>query len=350
MRKNFPFLGWFLLLTFSCASPPRVSENPAGGGDPPPSAGNKTFTVMVINKTLLDIEMLDETRVVPRNNQKEVSLPVYLDELNDGYPVRYRLPLGGNFFIRADRNENIIIQGGQKSVLIESADFEAGESFLILYNRGDQVISLKRDNEYVRPLARGEPRQYSPTPYLRPGDSCVYELPPGKKELTLETDQYRVIPFPLTDPERGFLYTWVCTGAGVFPRDARPLAAIGVPVPAGFEFNGLTEKEIQNLKSNMSKALERYSPSLRQAEAGEPHVYHTLALGLTMKTLPPRPPANMELMQGEVSLAFTQNGRVLRQSKTTLTETNRANLIRALAEYIERNGEFFSTMGEDLFR
>jgi hypothetical protein len=304
----------------------------------------------VINKTLLDIEILDETRVIPRNGQKAVSLPVYLDELNDGYPVRYRLPLGNDLFIRAPRNENIIIQGGQKSALIESADFELSESFLVLYNRGDQVVSLKRDNEYLKPLARGEPRQYGPVPYLKPGDSCVYELPPGKKELTLETDQYRVIAFPLTNPEPGFLYTWVYTGAGVLPRDARPLAAIGVPAPVGFECNGLTEGETQTLEGDMTRALEQYGLPLRRAEAGESHVYHTLVLGLAVKTLPPRPPANLELMQGELSLAFTQNGRILQQSQTTLTEVNRANLIRAVAEYIGGNGEFFSGMGGDLFR
>ena len=133
---------------------------------PSTSVNNYSIDVTIVNNTHFDLEILDETRMIPRLSEKMVTLPAFLGELNDGYPVIYRVPLTGGIFVRLQRYENIIIKNDRRVAFIESADFHSDLCFLVLKNNGKQTISLKNSNDYLNSLVATDTREYSSSPYL----------------------------------------------------------------------------------------------------------------------------------------------------------------------------------------
>ena len=105
------FLLCFLCLLCSCVIPQTKA---------PDSSGDFTFTVTVINNTFFDLEIMDGSRIIPRQGERTITLPSYFGELNDGYSVIFRVPLLGDAFLRITRDENIIIKNDQRTAFRRS--------------------------------------------------------------------------------------------------------------------------------------------------------------------------------------------------------------------------------------
>jgi hypothetical protein len=63
--------------------------------------------------------------------------------------------------------------------------------------------------------------------------------------------------------------------------------------------------------------------------------------------LPPAPPVNMALLQAEVEISFTHNGRLIcKTGPFTVTETTDALIARRIAEQLLRDQSFFTSINE----
>jgi hypothetical protein len=202
---------------FSCATPQAKPPSPLIG---------YSIDVTIFNNTFFDLEIFDENRIIPRLSEKIITLPAFSGELNNGYPVVYRVPLIDDIFIKLNRNENIIIKNDQRIAYIEKADFHSSLCFLVLKNFGKHTISLKNGDNYLNSLVGVNPNIYSSSPYLSPGNTYLYELNPGKNELFIESDQYRYVAFPLSTAKEGYTYTFNFDGNIAEPVDERSLNEI----------------------------------------------------------------------------------------------------------------------------
>jgi hypothetical protein len=219
MKKTFTcMLAGILCVLCSCVAPQKNSDG---------QSGDFTFTVALKNNTPFDLEIVDDSRVIPGHGEKRITLPVFFGELNDGYHINYRVRLLDEVFIKIPRTENILIKQDQNNVVIETADFQSDSCFLILQNDEKQTVSLKMDNAYLSALVQGEPRRYGPTPYLGPGKSYVYEIKSGPNNIVLERDQYRALPLPFSRALPGYIYTFLFKGNEITLTDARPLQRLG---------------------------------------------------------------------------------------------------------------------------
>jgi hypothetical protein len=140
---------------YSCSS--QVRQN-----------NENVFTVNIINKTPFDIELIDDSRIVSRADTQRVLLPVFHNKLHDGYAVNYRVNLLPDVCITYRRNENIIINKGQDTAVIDAPDFDAKEIFIVLKNTAAQTVSMNNDDGYMNNLIRGEPQRQYGAPYTKP--------------------------------------------------------------------------------------------------------------------------------------------------------------------------------------
>jgi len=207
-----------LFLICSCTAPQAKSNIPSN---------DFTFDVTLVNNTPFDLEIIDNSRIIPRLGEKRITLPAFFEELNNGYRVNYRVQLLDELFISIPRKENIIIKQEQNTITIKTAEFESELCFLVLQNEGTQTISLKMDNAYLAPLIQWEPRQYGPTPYLGPGKTYVYEIKQDLNDMVLETDQYRTTPLILAAAKPGHIYKFLYKGNETTLTDSRPLHRVG---------------------------------------------------------------------------------------------------------------------------
>lgn len=217
-KKFFCILAGILYIHCSFAGPQKDSDS---------QSRDFTFTVSLKNNTPFDLEIVDDSRIIPGRGEKRITLPVFFGELNDGYHINYRVRLLDEVFIKIPRNENILIKADQNNVIIETADFQSDSCFLILQNEEKQTVSLKMDDAYLSALIQGEPRKYGSTPYLGPGKSYVYEIKPGINNIVLERDQYRALPLPFSKAMPGYIYTFLSRGNEITMTDARPLHRLG---------------------------------------------------------------------------------------------------------------------------
>jgi hypothetical protein len=217
-KKFFCILTGILYIHCSCAAPQKDSDG---------QFRDFTFTVTLKNNTLFDLEIVDDSRIIPKQGKKLITLPVFFGELNDGYHINYRVRLLDEVFIKIPRKENILIRPDQNTVIIDTADFESDSCFLILNNDEKETVSLKMDNDYLSALVQGEPRKYGSTPYLGPGKTYVYEIKPGRNDIVLERDQYRTLPLPFSRFLPGYIYTFLYKGNEVSLTDSRPLRRLG---------------------------------------------------------------------------------------------------------------------------
>jgi hypothetical protein len=186
----------------------------------------------------MDVELFDETRLIPRNSERVVSLPRLQSDLNDGYSVTYRVNLMDDIYINIRRAENIIITGNQDRIVFELPDFNFESSYFIIKNGGGKTISLRTDRrnsgiiEYLLPVLRFARYTfipaYSSTPYIEPGSRQLYDvLAPGDNHFLIELDQYKIIPFSIDRVLPGYLYSFTFDGTAVALVDKRPLRRIG---------------------------------------------------------------------------------------------------------------------------
>jgi hypothetical protein len=309
-----------------------------------PSAysNNYSIDVTIVNNTHFDLEILDETRTIPRFAEKAVTLPAFLGELNNGYPVIYRVPLMDDIFVKLNRIENIIIKNDQRIAFIETPDFHSSLCFLILKNYGKQTISLKSGNDYLSSLLGVNPNAYNSSPYLSPGNTYLYELKPGKNDLLIETDQYRSIVFPFNIAEAGYVYAFIFDGNEAIPTDARPLVDIGKSAPLAVEFAGgyVSELERQQLTTVLTAGLELSELPFRPLSAGEfsllaERVFHALKITLNTQVIPAQPPINRELIRAELQLSLMRNGKVLAVSETkSFTEMSREVALNVSSNFL----------------
>jgi hypothetical protein len=237
LRLKLLILGWALLF-FSCASGNAGKQQADVDLSTPPDGG---VPLRVINNTWMDVEIFDETRVIPRGSERNISLPRLRAGLNDGYSVTYRVKLMDDIYLNVRRDENIVIAEGQNSITIESPDFNFESSYFIVRNGGGQSISLRKDRrnsetiEYIRPVFRVDRYTFIPgysgdDPYITPGNQRLYDtLVPGDNFFLIETDQYKTIPFSINRVLPGYFYFFTFDGTAVTLTDARPLRRIGEP-------------------------------------------------------------------------------------------------------------------------
>jgi hypothetical protein len=221
---------------FSCASEtlPKPEQKTA--------LSRGEMTVTVINKTWMDIEVLDETRLISHNSEKTISLPLLQSDLNDGYSVSYRVKVMDPLYIKIPRREHLIIDPQQDKAVIESVDFLFESSYFILKNKSPQTISLRKDRkntptvEYILPVRQFDP-DLSPvyqSPYIKPGDSGLYTLPvspalSGAAAFLIEKDLYKTSSLSIDPVHPGHIYTFVFDGPSLVCTDERPLHRVGEP-------------------------------------------------------------------------------------------------------------------------
>jgi hypothetical protein len=334
LNKFFAFnLLGFLSLLCSCATP-QVK--------PPDSHNNFTFDVTVVNYTLFDLEIMDESRIIPRQGEKTIALPSYFGELNDGYSVTYRIPLLGDLILEIPRDENIIIGNNQRTALIDSPDFQSDLCFLVLKNTGNQTVSLKDSNAYLNSVVGFDPKEYSSSLYIGPGNSGLYELKPGQNNLSIETDQYRTITFPLNFAVTGFIYTFIFDGAEAFLIDARPLVEIGQNTKVAVEFEGfpLSQQDKQIITDGLRNAFQTWKIPLKPDIVSSAGYLFSIAIDVTH--LPPTPFFNETLLEAVVELSLFINGSLICETPVPrITDIGEPLLILQIAEQLKREQDFF---------
>jgi hypothetical protein len=210
-----------LVLLASCAS--------ASGGKGGQTAVN-VFTITVVNNSRFDIELIDDTRVVPARAEKALTLPRYTGELDDGYSLAYRVRLLDGVYIKILRGENIVVSPDQKTLVVENAEFDADETFIALQNNSVHTVKLRSGTDYRAALEQAVDgrRQYG-SANIAAGASALFDGIPPRAALYVESDSYRPAPFPPVAFKRGSLYAFAFDGESVTLIDARPLHAIGEP-------------------------------------------------------------------------------------------------------------------------
>jgi hypothetical protein len=338
VRKEFAFiLLSFLTVFFSCATPQTK---------PPTSVNDYSIDVTIYNNTFFDLEILDESRIIPRLSEKIITLPAFSGELNNGYPVVYRVPLMDDIFIKLARDENIIIKNDQRIAFIEKADFHLGLCYLVLKNYGKHTISLKNGDDYLNSLVGVNPNIYSSSPYLSPGNTYLYELKPGNNELLIETDQYRSIGFPLKTTEPCYIYTFLFDGDDAILIDKRSLREIGKNEKAILNFDGypLSMRDRQIITDGFRYALQTWDVPL------EPDINSMFGflftITISIRESQPLPSINTTTYyQANTDITFFINGKL--QCKVNLpaiTEMSEPILIRRISDQFKSEQIFFSNV------
>lgn len=222
MKKLF---ACFLLINLlSCASVKNSSPDTDTAAPPP---GEFVFTVPVYNATLFDIEVLDDSRVIPALSRQDITLPKQLNELTEGYSVRYRIKLSEDV-IRSVSGDRVVIKPDQKEVIIASPVFQETDSFIVIHNNSRQVIRLKRtgSSTYRNNLA-SDGLSPGREPELAPGNRNVYLGVTGKNSFVIETDQEKIFDIPVDEYSSGTIYRIVFDGLSAVLTDVRPLRRIG---------------------------------------------------------------------------------------------------------------------------
>jgi hypothetical protein len=190
------------------------------------------FPVKIINNTDVDVEFIDETRLIPRRSEKTVLIPEPSGYLNSGFKVYYHLELLGDMYLSVPRTENIIIGPAQDTAPpINSVDIDFRESFLVLQNNSKETITLNQNSSavvYINPLIKLQPgRTWQESPYLEPGARGLYDKLTKMSGFLIEMDMYKRIALNPVNVKPSFLYTYSFDGASVVLTDARPLRRIG---------------------------------------------------------------------------------------------------------------------------
>jgi hypothetical protein len=207
-----------LVLLAGCVSGGKTAETPY------------TFTLQVVNNSRFDIELIDDTRVVPAHSEKTLILPRYTGEVDGGYSLTYRVKLLDGVYITIRRDENVVVTAEQKTLVIENAAFPSSETFMVLHNKSIHTVRARTDEGFRRTLEQtgSGQRQYG-SANIAAGASALFDNIPSRIALSVESDNKQSKPFPFIIHRPGYIYAYTFDGANVALVDARPLHAIGEP-------------------------------------------------------------------------------------------------------------------------
>ncbi|MDR1506665.1 MAG: hypothetical protein LBI67_06135 [Treponema sp.] len=222
-----------IILVVAVLTPGMLCSCKTNGVRPPSQdTGPELFPVRIINNTDVDVEFIDETRLIPRRSEKTVLIPEPSVYLNSGFKVYYRLELLNGMYLSVPRTENIIISPEQDTAPpINSIIIDFKESFLTIQNNSKETITLNQNSGatvYINPLAKLQPgRIWQESPYLRPGSRGLYDKLTGESSFLIETDMYKRIALNPANVKPSSLYAYSFDGASVTLLDERPLHRTG---------------------------------------------------------------------------------------------------------------------------
>jgi hypothetical protein len=317
-----------------------------------------TFTVQVVNKTCFDIELIDSSRLVRRNSERTVTLHRYEGEVDDGYSLTYRVNLLDGVYMPIKRDEHVMVKPGQKTLLVETAGFTSNESFIIVKNESVHTVRIRNSEGYLVNLENAVPRRRYGSANIAAGGSALFDAIPREAAFSIESDNYKTFPFPLTVFKPGCRYAFIFDGNTVELDDTRPLYAIGLPLNAAVVFDGgLPESEWEQVIQALDEALAANNTPLRVppdsgvlSEEDAEDVNYVFSLTLTMGRQAAAPMLKREFSTGDVTLTLFLNGRALAEAKTRITEFDEHNVYRALRRFIREEKQFYRNITEKLRR
>ncbi|GHV44725.1 hypothetical protein AGMMS49546_29150 [Spirochaetia bacterium] len=280
-------------------------------------------------------------------------MPAYENELTGGFDIMYEIPLSDSISLLC-RGDNKKLRSDQKEVEIDKPVLTDGfGSYLVVVNRGKNSITLARGNARIPTLERQGNYLTSGGQYeFSPGVKAVYRIhPDNADQFEIEDGQKRTAVI-LPQTRDNYLYKVEYSPQSAVLFDARPLAMIGEPIYAAVEFRGrsLSDAEknifIQGLQRGIqnNNALVQITPPPPEVQ-----IFHSFVITVNTMIRPPSPPANTELIQCDVSIAFARNGTTVQQSEQKRISELGSYTDRAFslaANFIRDNGAFFQGVNE----
>jgi hypothetical protein len=304
----------------------------------------------VINRTPFDIELIDSSRLIRGNGEGTVTLPRYGGELDDGYSLSYRVKLLGGVYIPVRREERVMVKPGQKTLLVETAEFTTGETFVVVKNKSPHTVRIRNGESYLIGLENAAPRRRYGTAGIAAGGDALFDGIPPAAALAVESDNYRTFPFPVSAFKSGYRYVFAFDGGEVELTDARPLAALYLPVLAGAAFDGLPEDEREGVLRALDGALEAAGAPLRVLpgggvlrEEGDEDPGYVFSLNLVLGR---SQALRRELHTAEAALTLSRSGRLIAEAKTSITEFDERNVYRVLRRFITEEKQFYRAIAE----
>jgi TolB-like protein len=120
---------------------------------------------------------------------------------------------------------------------------------------------------------------------------------------------------------------------------------------AALSFSGaaLSEVEKQTLENGLRRGLEIYKVALELEPLNALPNGYAFTIGVSVRQLPPSPPANTLMQQGEFSVQLSRGGRILRRTEPYIvTENSLHMLIRRGAEEMQNDRAFFIVLKETI--
>lgn len=117
-----------------------------------------------------------------------------------------------------------------------------------------------------------------------------------------------------------------------------------------FTGTALPDQDKQTLEEGLRRALEIHRITLELAPPASARPGYSFTIDFSSRPLPPSPPANTPLIQGDVTLSVSREGRVIRRAAYTLIELNHSMLLRRTAEEIQNDRAFFTALEQSLNR
>jgi hypothetical protein len=306
---------------------------------PARSQSAHTFIVRVVNSTAFDIEIIDDSRLVGRGNERTVTLPRYMGEVDGGYPLTYRVPLVNGVYIPVQRDENIVVKPGQATLPVDSAVLEpVREAFVVLRNESPHTARVRGGGGYLLGLESVVPSRRYGTANIAPGEAVLFDGVSPDTPLAVESDRFETVPFPDTAYRSGCRYVFVFDGKAIELTDSRPLSAIGQPLLAALSFDG-PEAEYDAAVQALDEGLASCNAPVRTLPLGPVTVSHDVRFAFVVMVSFERnenqPLAWMRTAgTGEITLQFMRGGRVLVEAKEPVTEFDEAGVYRHLHRWL----------------
>jgi hypothetical protein len=277
-----------------------------------------------------------------RLGQAEYFYPVFDVPLTSRFDLKDARPADKDFFYQIDDRR------GGRDVIIDAVPPLGGASaYIVLVNQGRTGgVSIARTA-----FSRLSRIDGGGSDNVNSGESGVFRVNPA------ETGEMRIVsPVSLMFPETAFRpayrYVYIFDGEAVELVDERPLNAIGLPVYVQPKFylvnsaEAATESEYEELYGTLNEAFIAYNtplrihPELGAVEGGD--VHFEVHVYLVAEQKGSQPLSWMRAVYtGDVAIAFVRNGKVLAEAATSITESNEANLLKALRRYVRGEEGFY---------
>jgi len=193
----------------------------------PVSEGASSFYVNIANKTMFDISILTEDRLIPSGTSRDIQLPIQRNQLSEGYQLTCYVSIAEDV-LKAVQLENKIIKREEKRITIEPDDihFVSNESFFVITNETNSAIRVRRTNSdtYRSGLGPGVNNEGTRIE-LRPGKTNVYLL--DAFPCSIQNERNVLFAMPSKIRGEGFVNYFVFNGSTVTLTDVRPLHSAG---------------------------------------------------------------------------------------------------------------------------